>query len=152
MNSQDSLTKLKRELKQKNAAILYRPLSGEIDFREKSFPLEIHKNSIILPADKEASPLFWAEKCKEKLSGISPYILIPGTTFDLYGTRHGKGGGWYDRFLSSVPADWLRIGVAHKDQLSEKRLVRKNWDQPVDWLIIKSESDWKAFDTKTNLP
>jgi len=63
-------------------------------------------------------------------------ILVPGKQFDAHGTRHGHGGGWYDRFLSLVPAQWLRVGVCTSKQFSKNKLRRKEWDEPVDWVCV----------------
>jgi len=63
-------------------------------------------------------------------------VLMPGRRFDATGTRHGQGGGWYDRFLARVPSDWLRIGFCYSDQLSPTPLVRNEWDQPMDYVCV----------------
>lgn len=63
-------------------------------------------------------------------------VLMPGRRFDTLGTRHGQGGGWYDRFLARVPDEWLRIGFCYSDQLSPTALVRKEWDQPMDYVVV----------------
>ncbi|HYE22866.1 MAG TPA: 5-formyltetrahydrofolate cyclo-ligase [Candidatus Paceibacterota bacterium] len=63
-------------------------------------------------------------------------ILVPGRRFDASGTRHGQGGGWYDRFLARVPSEWLRVGFCFDDQFSLVPLVRNAWDQPVDYICV----------------
>lgn len=63
------------------------------------------------------------------------YLFIPGTRFDVHGTRRGRGGGWYDRFLSRIPRSWLRIGVCRSDQWSETDLERRAWDEPMDHIV-----------------
>lgn len=75
-------------------------------------------------------------------------IFLPGQKFDLTGTRKGRGFGWYDRLLTELPIDWIRIGVAKEKQLSKTPLKRYPWDQPVDWLVWKNtENVWEI--TKT---
>ena len=64
------------------------------------------------------------------------FILIPGRHFDAAGTRHGTGGGWYDRFLGIVPHTWLRIGCCYADQFSDESLARQTWDEPVDEVVV----------------
>jgi len=44
-------------------------------------------------------------------------FIIPGVGFDPYGNRLGQGGGYYDRYLSAVPADIPRIGIAFDRQI-----------------------------------
>lgn len=65
-------------------------------------------------------------------------VLMPGRRFDAAGTRHGQGGGWYDRFLARVPDEWLRIGFSYDDQLSPTPLIRKEWDQQMDYVVVVS--------------
>lgn len=72
-----------------------------------------------------------------KFAGDAPtLILLPGRAFDEAGTRHGQGGGWYDRFLSRVPVEWVRLGVCFSNQLSPIPLEAKPWDEPVDALYV----------------
>ncbi len=123
-------------------AILYTPFTDEIDYSDNSFPFIIHQNRILLPSTKITDPYAWAGTCISIYRDKNPFILIPGKHFDIYGTRHGKGGGWYDRFLSKVPRTWLRIGIATVDEFSEERLSRESWDESMDWLLIQYKSEW----------
>lgn len=77
-----------------------------------------------------------AKKAKAFVRGRECAILIPGRTFDTLGTRHGQGGGWYDRFLAEVPRSWTRVGVCFSNQLSSTPLTRESWDQPMDTLLV----------------
>lgn len=63
-------------------------------------------------------------------------ILLPGRRFDARGTRHGQGGGWYDRILSSVPKEWTRIGFCFERQFSKDPLPREAWDQAMDLVVV----------------
>lgn len=132
--------KLKNLVSRCDASILYQPLKGEVDYHNRAFPFDIPLNILTLPNHKDSDPFAWAAKCTSKFKDAKPFILIPGTRFDIRGTRHGKGGGWYDRFLSKVPAGWLRIGIADKSQVSEIKLLRQEWDQSVDWIIVCDNS------------
>jgi len=89
-----------------------------------------------IPKHGEWDPFELVKTYKQEIpSDAKVYLLIPGTRFDRFGTRHGRGGGWYDRFLSAVPRDWMRIGVFSHGTLSEEALERKDWDEPMDCLI-----------------
>ena len=68
-------------------------------------------------------------------------ILVPGRRFDTTGTRHGKGAGWYDRFLEQVPPSWTRIGFCFDDQFSKEPLARQPWDEPMDYVVVVPRSD-----------
>ena len=43
-------------------------------------------------------------------------VLVPGLAFTAAGDRLGQGGGWYDRFLATVPASCTTIGVCFAEQ------------------------------------
>jgi 5-formyltetrahydrofolate cyclo-ligase len=44
-------------------------------------------------------------------------VVVPGLAFTRGGERLGQGGGHFDRFLTRVRGDCLRIGVAFHEQL-----------------------------------
>ena len=46
-------------------------------------------------------------------------ILVPGLGFDRAGRRLGRGGGYYDRFLATIPSSIPRIGVGFDFQICE---------------------------------
>lgn len=129
------------------AAILYEPLKNEIDFNVSSFPLKIPANQLILPNIKNSDPFAWAEKCVARFQ-VKTLVLIPGVQFDEYGTRHGKGGGWYDRFISKLPSTWIKIGIADNKQFSSAKLLRNIWDEPVDWVLVFNGCTWTAHEAK----
>src|SRR3989344_4869149 len=135
MKIKSFLQKFKLAILKCDSVILYKPLFDEIDYNDPSFPLKLFSNNLVLPDDKNSDPFKWATICKSKYKNANPYILIPGTKFDIYGTRHGKGGGWYDRFLSKIPKKWFRIGIIHSSKLSTYPILQNEWDQSVDWLI-----------------
>ena len=62
-------------------------------------------------------------------------LIMPLLACDVYGTRIGMGGGFYDKTLASAPNKPLRLGLAHDFQLVHERLPRQVWDQPLDVLI-----------------
>jgi 5-formyltetrahydrofolate cyclo-ligase len=43
-------------------------------------------------------------------------ILVPGLAFTADGSRLGRGAGFYDRFLSAIPATTVKIGVCFEFQ------------------------------------
>ena len=115
--------------------ILYTPLPGEPD-PYKYFTFEDPSKIFTIPSNKLSDPFAEAGKALGFFdTEASVSILIPGRIFDAFGTRHGHGGGWYDRFLSAVPRKWLRIGVCYENQLSSTPLMREIWDEPMDLLL-----------------
>lgn len=102
-------------------------------------PSDAH--AFVVPADRTTDPLQLAHEAAEQAKGRKTAVLLPGTRFDATGTRHGRGGGWYDRFLAATPQEWLRIGVCRADQFSPEPLARQPWDEPIDHVIVLSDTD-----------
>ncbi|NLY40529.1 MAG: 5-formyltetrahydrofolate cyclo-ligase [Desulfovibrionales bacterium] len=61
-------------------------------------------------------------------------ILVPALAFDRHGMRLGFGGGYYDRFLRTLSALPLLIGLAYDFQLVST-LPAEPWDIPVHMII-----------------
>ena len=83
----------------------------------------------LIPADEAAA-------AQVVVSRRPAFIFVPGRAFDGTGTRHGKGAGWYDRFLGVVPQEWLRIGICYTEQFSSESLIRESWDEPMDFICV----------------
>src|SRR3989344_681366 len=101
----------------------------------------------LVPNDYMVSPEDIAEKILEKTEGLWGAVFMPGQAFDEKGTRHGRGKGWYDRFLKQIPRGWLRVGVSTEKSFSSTDLVRKSWDEPVDWVLVKTNDGWGLYET-----
>ncbi|GAA5185947.1 5-formyltetrahydrofolate cyclo-ligase [Acinetobacter kookii] len=67
------------------------------------------------------------------------FLIMPLLACDLYGTRIGMGGGFYDKTLASAPHKPYRLGLAHDFQLIQFRLHRETWDQPLDALLTPAK-------------
>ena len=64
-------------------------------------------------------------------------ILVPGLAFTRAGQRLGRGGGYYDRFLASLPATTVKLGVCFDLQLVAELPVEPH-DQRVDAIVTES--------------
>jgi len=63
-------------------------------------------------------------------------VIVPGVAFDRAGNRLGMGGGFYDRFLSTVTVP--KIALAHTFQIVQAIPVDGH-DQRVDIIVTPDE-------------
>lgn len=135
MAQEDHVGRLPNLLSSYQVFITYVPLRGEVDFTE---PVPLPKGTVAytIPPRASLDPLEEGARITSMIGSTPTAILIPGRRFDASGTRHGQGGGWYDRFLSRVPREWLRIGFCFEDQLSPTPLKRERWDQAMDYVVV----------------
>lgn len=118
----------------------YQPLAGEPDYRTiPEFLSFIPDRLTLVTQHPEDDPFACAATLTQAHAQCRCALLIPGSAFDAHGTRHGRGGGWYDRLLSRVPAHWLRIGIATPDTYASTLLTREAWDEPVDVVLVVDE-------------
>ena len=70
-------------------------------------------------------------------------VIVPLLAFDKYGTRLGRGGGYYDATLAALraKADILAVGVAYVAQESPDALPKEGHDQQLD-VIITPQKFW----------
>ncbi len=152
-NADTLLAELKHLLSSHTTRISYQAFRDEpepntIPLLKTSQP----KERKTLPQRQTIEPITLAKELEKACVAHQTHILIPGRAFDLTGTRHGRGFGWYDRLLAHLPKDILRIGIAQHDQLHTAPLRRQPWDEPVDWLIYQQDSKWKVHKTHAREP
>ena len=63
-------------------------------------------------------------------------VLVPGVAFDRRGRRLGRGGGYFDRFLSEIPPEIPSVGLAFRFQLV-KNIPWESHDRPVSRVITE---------------
>lgn len=63
-------------------------------------------------------------------------ILVPGLAFTMDGFRLGYGGGYYDRFLSTLEKKPPTIGLSFELQLVDEFPV-EDFDIPVDFILTE---------------
>ena len=61
-------------------------------------------------------------------------VIVPGVVFDKRHNRIGHGGGYFDRFLQTLPKHVPTIGLAFSFQLVD-RIKTLPWDVPVTGVI-----------------
>jgi 5,10-methenyltetrahydrofolate synthetase len=141
-------------LQRVNFFISYHALPDEVAIEVVPFLREVleQKPLIFVPSNKGTDPFELAHKIIKEYPEKQGMIFVPGQKFDAYGTRHGRGGGWYDRFLSKVPTLWIRVGIANQGQFADTPLVRKSWDEPMDWMLYWDDQTFRASETRARHP
>ncbi len=140
MGKSTHLDTLSSLLSRYQAVVTYVPLHSEVPFSEYLLltkPVLIYEIAPRVALD----PLEEAAKAIQLFKEQPVVILIPGRRFDAAGTRHGRGGGWYDRFLAAVPNSWIRVGLCFNDQFSDTLLKREGWDEPLDYVCVVSDTN-----------
>jgi len=116
--------------KEARTVLLYYPIHNEVDLRplltkyagQKTFLLPVtHRRSMeVRPYDGEdmmrKGRLGVPEPQTQTYTGSIDLIIVPGVAFDHHRHRIGRGGGYYDRFLSKH-ASVKKIGVCYTFQL-----------------------------------
>ena len=118
--------------KQAKTIMLYYPIQNEPDllalvrkYKDEKrfvFPASMHKHRI--------EPREWVEHIPFRkgrygipephtpaYTGKIDLIIVPGISFDKRLRRLGRGGGYYDRFLSKFGRGTFRVGVCYDFQL-----------------------------------
>ncbi|NLF30300.1 MAG: 5-formyltetrahydrofolate cyclo-ligase [Planctomycetes bacterium] len=72
-------------------------------------------------------------------------VVVPGLAFDRRGRRLGRGGGFYDRFLSHPECVATTFGLAFHEQVVDE-LACEDHDHPVDHLA----TDEKVYDFRSS--
>jgi 5-formyltetrahydrofolate cyclo-ligase len=79
------------------------------------------------------SPRYDAARVLEP-SGLD-LVFVPGVAFDRANNRLGRGAGYYDRFLSELPAATPTIGLAYDLQLVTALPGLEPHDRPVSLVV-----------------
>jgi 5-formyltetrahydrofolate cyclo-ligase len=128
--------------------MLYYPVHNEVDLLpllskyegQKTFLLPVtHRRSMeVRPYDGEdmmrKGHLGVPEPQTDTFKGHIDLILVPGVVFDRHRNRIGRGGGYYDKFLSDHLSS-TTIGVCYDFQLKKHTIPHQLSDHKVDRLI-----------------
>ncbi len=74
------------------------------------------------------------ENCPPVDPAAADLIFVPGLAFTADGARLGRGRGFYDRLLATLPPSVVRIGICFAEQIVSE-LPDEPHDQPVDIVI-----------------
>lgn len=133
--------KIEEVLRRYDGLITYVPLRTEVD--PTLLPPIVFKKTHTIPPRPSLSPSEEALRSLSVMKDSQVVILLPGRMFDAYGTRHGQGGGWYDRYLARIPESWLRVGLCATNRFSTSPLTRESHDQPVDIVAVYDSTNQK---------
>lgn len=125
----------------------YSPMEDEPAYEPFLLEHGFSASDFLIPASKETLPEDVGQQLRDKYPENDVAVFMPGRQFDLRGTRHGRGHGWYDRLLVLVPEVWVRVGVLTPELLSAEPLRRELWDQPVDVLLVKRANGFEVIET-----
>jgi len=64
-------------------------------------------------------------------------VLVPGLAFDIYGHRLGRGGGFYDRFLSRADLQAFRLAPTFDFQIRQS-IPYDSHDERMDMILSPS--------------
>ena len=130
---------------------LYDPINSEVNLTALAGKLQKQGVTVLKPAmvDDQGHMEFvpWDEVFDP--SGIVPHpsrtvppnnidvIVCPVVAFDAKKNRLGYGGGYYDRYLSRLRSDTLKVGVAFSCQEVEELPINK-FDVPLDLIVTEN--------------
>ena len=128
--------------------LIYYPVHNEVDLRpllnkycdQKTFLLPVtHRHSMeVRPYDGEdmmrKGRLGVPEPQTETYKGHIDLMIIPGVVFDRHRHRIGRGGGYYDKFLSKHLST-TTIGVCYDFQLKKHTVPHHLHDLKVSRLV-----------------
>lgn len=143
--------------KEANTVMIYYPAHNEVDVlplikkykKEKTFLFPVVKHRRMYACPYEGNAKMHRGKFNIPEPTTDPYlgkidlIVLPGVGFDLQGNRLGRGGGYYDIFLSRLSTDTVLVGVGYDFQLAEMVPVSRK-DKPVHYVITPTEGILKA--------
>jgi 5-formyltetrahydrofolate cyclo-ligase len=99
---------------------------GRLTIHRLEDPLEVHRLGFLQP-HRTASEVAPADV---------DVVLLPGLAFDLWGTRLGRGAGYFDQLLVRARPDAALVGVT-PGELVVDRLPGEPHDVPVRYLATE---------------
>jgi len=136
LNSEPDIRKVLHELN-RIGKFLYLPCVDE----NHIIPYRVTNLSTLKP-----SKLGVYEPARESSLMIQPeqieLVILPGLAFTPKGSRLGRGGGYYDRFLSTLPEETLKVAVAYESQVHQA-IPMNDHDIAVD-VIITDHNEYRC--------
>lgn len=122
------LTSLLPSLSPYRSILSFVTLSTEIDTSPLNRALASLGKLLLPRTCEEGLKIYRSDDVEVRAEEID-LVLVPGLGFDRHNNRIGYGKGYYDRFLSAIPA-CPTIGIGFKEQLVEALPV-----EPTDFAL-----------------
>ncbi len=147
------------EYQQARAIMLYLPTPQEVDTAEIALHAWQHGKTVLAPKVNRQQRHMLAMEIHSFDDGLvtgsfglrEPHdnatvwpseeidlIIVPALAYDVTGGRLGRGGGFYDRFLSEPCVSAVTCGLGFAEQLVDE-LPLHSHDWPVDLLVTDRE-------------
>ncbi len=153
---QDKLFEM-REFRKSGTVLFYASFDGEVDTFEMmkkakkigkkiGLPVVVREKNKIMPTfveylDNLQEGVFGIKQPTErdcKPLGVNEIdmVIVPGIAFDKAKNRLGRGGGYYDRFLCTLPSHISTVGLAFDFQMIDHIPQQKEHDFPVSHVLV----------------
>jgi len=133
--------------------LMYYPIHNEVDLRpllekyrdQKTFLFPVtHRHSMeVRPYDGEdmmrKGRYGVPEPQTQTYKGPIDIIFVPGVVFDHHRHRIGRGGGYFDKYLTKHPAS-KKIGVCYTFQLKKHSIPHTFLDHKVDRVVTPQQT------------
>ena len=120
---------IERLLERNIPVALPKVLGSEMEFFQIRSLSDLKEGAFHIPEpDESCEMVHWTDAC----------MLVPGLAFSMEGKRLGKGGGYYDKFLSREPAH-KTIALAYEFQVTEE-LPAEAHDRSVDYIVTENRT------------
>lgn len=120
---------------EKRIVIPYCSKSGQLNLWQLHTLRELAPGSYgILEPPKER----WGESSRKIDPAELDLIIVPGVGFDRRGNRLGNGQGYYDRFLTLIPAQTSLIALCYESQLFDEIPVAPH-DVPMHKILTEKQ-------------
>ena len=121
--------------------------SAQKDKKRIFIPLIIRKDNALLPSlvtdfeEELVQGVLGIYQPKKEFYRIYPpstleMVIVPGVAFTIHGHRLGRGGGYYDRFLSQLEGQIYSIALSFEMQIFDE-IPFDVQDMPVDYIITE---------------
>jgi 5-formyltetrahydrofolate cyclo-ligase len=153
--SSDQVVSLIEQLPAFQAAqtvLIYYPTRNEIDVlslikkykRTKTFLFPVVKGRSMDACPYEGNEKMHRGKYNIPEPTTAPYTgkidltIVPGLAFDAKGNRLGRGGGYYDRFISATKSQSLLVGVGYDFQMVDS-VPTNLFDKRMNYVVSPSK-------------